>query len=87
MEDETIYDGLRDKLNELDWPSVYMFKFIAPNDKAEELTYIFNDLEYNFKPSRTGKYISFTSTVMMDSPQSIIEIYIKAARIEGVIAL
>lgn len=87
MEKENIYDGLRDKLNELDWPSIYMFKFISPHDKADELTDILSDIEYTYKPSRTGKYISITSTVMMDSPEEIIAIYIQASKIEGVIAL
>lgn len=87
MEDDSIYDGLRDKLSETEWPSVYMFKFIAPSEKVEALTEILYDLEYTAKPSRTGKYISITSTVVMDSPDSIIDIYMKASLIEGVIAL
>jgi hypothetical protein len=87
MTDDSIYDGLRDKLNESDWPSVYMFKFIAPNDKEKEIVFIFKDFEYTSKPSRTGKYISITSKVMINSPEEIIQIYKQASMIKGVIAL
>lgn len=85
--DTSLYDGLRDQLNESEWPSVYMFKFIAPHEKADELAVIFNNMEYHAKPSRTGKYVSITSTVLVNSPEDVIDVYIRAAQIKGVIAL
>lgn len=88
MSDE--YDGLRKQLDELDWPSVYLFKFVIPNkdDLLARVTALFNDAtDLSYHQSRTGKYISVSAKEMMLSVDSIIEKYKEAAKIENIMIL
>ena len=88
MEDDyKIFDGLKGQLNEYEWPSLYMFKFIVPLHTVEKVLELLKDAEPVSKPSKNGNYIALTFKIMMQSPQDIIEVYVKAAKIEGVIAL
>lgn len=70
-----------------DFPSLYMFKFIVLDEKKEEVKALFPLNEVNFKPSSKGKYTSVTATVMAHSSDFVIDIYKKAHKIEGIIAL
>lgn len=70
-----------------DFPSLYMFKFIVLENKKEEVKALFPMNEVNYKPSSKGKYISVTAKVMVPSSDYVIEIYQKAHKIEGIIAL
>ncbi len=82
------FDGLQARLDEqLKYPSLFLFKFIAPLEKAQELVRIFAANPVTTKPSRYGNYISVTAELEMQSTEEIIEIYRAAARIEGVILL
>lgn len=85
------FDNLRNQLNNnYSWPSVYMFKFIAPADNR-----IFAMLHDLFSPSAEitnrhssgGKYMSITVKEMMLSADEVIERYRKVSEIEGVRAL
>jgi uncharacterized protein len=69
------------------FPSLYMFKFIVPNGKENEVKAIFPYNQMELKPSSKGKYVSVTIKAMMPSSDAILDIYNKAALIEGVIAL
>lgn len=81
-------DSFREKLeNEYNWPALYTFKFIVPQSKAGEIKAIFENHEVIEKPSSKGNYISLTSRVMAQSSQFIIDIYLKASKVEGVISL
>lgn len=81
------FSGLRKRLETLEWPMVYLFKFIVPADKADEIIRIFEDNEYTRKESDRGNYISISSYVSVDSEEEVIDIYKKAAQVEGVISL
>lgn len=69
------------------FPMLYMFKFIVPNGRENEIGALFPKHDMSLKPSSGGKYISTTIQMMAESADHIIEIYEKASKIEGVISL
>ena len=84
------YTKLREQLELLEWPNVYLFKFITPNDseKIAVLTALFDDgTDLQYHPSKTGKYMSVSVKEMMMDVDSIIEKYKSAAKVDGVITL
>ena len=87
MDNGTI-ESFREKLDkEYEWPSLYTFKFIVPENKADEIRSLFQNHDISEKPSSKGKYISITSKVMVQSSDKIIEVYLEASKVEGVISL
>lgn len=91
-EREEKYVKLRKQLEEgFDWPSLYMFKFIIPadNEKLAKIESLFNSNEavINTRQSRKGNFISVTVKEMMMDPQRVIDRYLQAEDIGGVIAL
>jgi putative lipoic acid-binding regulatory protein len=64
-----------------------MFKFIVPAGSEGQIGALFPKNEMILKPSSGGKYISTTIQAMMDNADEIIDLYEKAATIEGVISL
>jgi hypothetical protein len=82
------FKAFKEKLEEgYSWPSLYMFKFIVPKGKEEEVTDMFPKHEVKSRMSTQGNYISITVQLMCNSSDEIIEIYKKAHEIEGLIAL
>lgn len=87
---EANYDELIKKLNQESWPNVYMFKFIIPSDNhkiAMIESFFEDDAEIVLQPSSNGKYTSVTIRQVMLDAESIIEVYKKAAAVEGIISL
>ncbi|MCS5491070.1 MULTISPECIES: DUF493 domain-containing protein [Algoriphagus] len=70
-----------------EFPMLYMFKFIVPNGRENEIGAIFPKNEMSLKASSGGKYVSTTIQVMVHSADEIINYYEKASSIEGVISL
>jgi hypothetical protein len=74
-----------------DWPGVYMFKFIVPaaNEKLAQVQALFNSntAQITTRPSSKGNFIALTAREVMVSADQVMEKYMKAAMIEGVIAL
>lgn len=86
--DQEWFDNFRVKLEQhYSWPSLYMFKFIVPKGKEEELKNLFPNHTFSEKNSTQGKYISLTMQMMAPSSDAVIEVYQKAAAVEGLIAL
>lgn len=84
------FEKLKEQLELQEWPDVYLFKFIAPNqsEAVARVTALFDDgSDLHFQPSRTGKYISISAKEMMLDVESIMEKYRRAAEISGVISL
>lgn len=85
------FDTLREHLlNQGSWPSVYMFKFIAPAENRifAMLHDLFPDhAEFTNRHSAGGKYVSITVKEVMLNADEVIERYMKASAIKGVIAL
>jgi uncharacterized protein len=85
------YEGLLKSLKaQSDWPMVYLFKFIVPNDnqKLAQAEALFGEAaQVSLNQSKTGKYISVSARELMLNPDSVIERYRQAAKIEGIISL
>ena len=80
--------SFRDKLERhYAWPALYIFKFIVPHGQEEEVKRLFPRHEAKERSSKNGKYTSVTVQMMASSSEEIIEIYVKAAEITGLIAL
>ncbi len=90
MNEQSIFEGLRQKLEQEEWPSTYMFKFILPNDN-ESITRLLNIFgtanKQQMQNSRNGKYVSITIEELMLSAADVIEKYEKAAQLKGVMSL
>jgi uncharacterized protein len=82
------YNRFKEKLdNNHDWPSVYMFKFIVPSEKEEEINKLFPKKEIKSRFSKNRKYIGITAEIVMRSSDDVIQVYVKAHKVDGVIAL
>ena len=69
------------------WPSLYIFKFIVPFAKADEVKALFPMHESTEKNSGNGKYVSLTFNMMVPGSDAVIAVYKKVRHIEGIIAL
>lgn len=81
---------LREQLELQEWPDVFLFKFIIPNEPETlaKTTALFDETsEIRLHPSKNGKYVSISVKEMMLNVQSIIDKYEKATLIKGLIAL
>ena len=87
LEDKSLL-SLQAKLDEFyTWPSPYMFKFIAPMARVDELTELFKGKPFTTRYSRTAKYVSITAEWEVASSEEVISFYREAKKIKGVIAL
>lgn len=88
MNNQESIESFREKLEqEYEWPALYIYKFIVPSEKIGEVKALFPMHEVSEKASSNGNYISLTARVMAESSQSIINVYLEANKIEGLIAL
>lgn len=90
MDKKPDFDALRKQLNELNWPSLYMFKFIVPSDNqriAQVESLFGDDAEVKLQPSSNGKYTSITAREVMLSADDVLLVYQQASGINGIIAL
>ncbi|MFN5910626.1 MAG: DUF493 family protein [Bacteroidota bacterium] len=87
---DDIFGKLKHQLEQEEWPAVYFFKFIVPNDpeKLALITSIFNDNnDIVLHQSKNGNFVSVSVKELMLDVDSIIRIYEEAAKIKGVISL
>ena len=88
MKDQSNFDDFRNQLQDhYKFPTLYLFKFIVPAEKSDDFKILFPDIQFEPKPSKTGKYISFSSKHRVMSEEEVIEIYKKAYTIDGIISL
>ena len=84
-------DKLRQTLEKIqEWPSVYMFKFICEPDQAriDKITALFPaESEILRRYSSGGKYLSLTIREVMMNAEDVVQRYVGASEIEGVIVL
>jgi putative lipoic acid-binding regulatory protein len=86
--DQNRIDSFREKLDQYHtWPSIYVFKFIVPTGKEDEVKQLFPFHPAVEKLSKQGKYTSVTVEMMMPSADAVLDIYMKASKIEDIIAL
>lgn len=69
------------------WPSLYMFKFIVPRQRVNDVKELFPKHVSTEKQSENGKYTSLTFNMMMPSSEAVVGVYKKVGHIEGLIAL
>lgn len=73
------------------FPSDYMYKFIVPtyDNQVNQVEDIFNNTGavIKTKKSKTGKYISVSIVLKIDSADEVIQYYKKAEKIKGIISL
>lgn len=85
--DNSQFDSLREKLSVLEWPAGYLFKFIVPANKVNEIVEILPKGELSTRESGKGKYVSVTSYSEMETCDEVINVYEKASRVQGIMAL
>jgi uncharacterized protein len=80
--------SLKEKLDQNHaWPDLYTFKFIVPAGKESQITALFPNHTTTKRSSNKGNYTSITVQMMMPSSDAVIEVYVSASAVEGVIAL
>lgn len=90
MSEKDPYEKLRVQLEQMEWPDVFFFKFIVPNEPEllAKVTALFDDgTDLRYQPSKNGKYVSVGAKEMMMSAESVIDRYKAASKINGLIAL
>lgn len=91
MLSEEAQGKLRERLDQVhEWPSVYMFKFICEPDQTrlDRITSLFPaEAEVLRRYSAGGKYVSLTVREVMMNADDVVQRYVKASEIEGVIVL
>ena len=81
---------LRVQLETMEWPSVYMYKFIVPNhpEKIDAIKAMFDDSAViKTNTSKNANFISLSIEVVELDVDSIIEKYTIASQIQGIISL
>ena len=73
--------------NQTEWPTVYVFKFIAPQEGLDALKAVFGRYPLQIRASSKGNYYSVTAQMEMHSSDEIIAVYKAAGEVEGVISL
>ncbi len=84
------YEKLRELLAELEYPSVYLYKFIVKQnpEKVVDIKRCFSETaEFSSRASKNGNFISVSIKEMMLSSEAIIDRYKAVAKIENVITL
>lgn len=86
------YDKLKVRLLETStWPAVYLYKFIVPTagTGVKEIESVFDDTNAVIikKLSKNEKYTSLSISLQMENPDAVIEKYVIATKVTGVISL
>lgn len=91
-ENKDFYKKLKITLDETTkFPSKYLYKFIIPNEetKLKQVQDVFNygGAVINTRTSKTGKFISVSILIEMQSSDEIISKYLELNNVEGIISL
>jgi len=89
---DDFYSKLKIQLDDTtDFPADYLYKFIVPasDNQVAEVESIFNNTAavINTKNSKTGKYVSVSIILKLNSSDEIIAYYRKVEKIKGIISL
>jgi len=71
---------------EHEWPSTYVFKFIVPAERLDDLRLLLEGQKLETRSSRNGNYVSVTVSQVVDSSQAVVQLYIRVSIIEGLLA-
>ena len=85
--DKTI-ESFKSALNDNhEWPCHYTFKFIVPKDKTSEVLDLFADDPVSERASKSGRFISYTMEMYVESADHVLSLYNRVSHIQGVITL
>jgi len=89
---DNFYSKLKIQLDDTtDFPADYLYKFIVPasENQVTEVESIFNNTGavIKTKNSKTGKYVSVSIILKLNSSDEIIAYYKKVEKIKGIISL
>jgi|TARA_B100000795_G_scaffold37040_1_gene24411 putative lipoic acid-binding regulatory protein len=89
---DNFYSKLKIQLDDTtDFPADYLYKFIVPasENQVTEVESVFNNTAavINTKNSKTGKYVSVSIILKLNSSDEIIAYYKKVEKIKGIISL
>jgi uncharacterized protein len=79
--------NFRDRLNKLEWPRLFPFKFIIPIDQLDVVLGRLQLQETSIKLSRNGNYASVSTTPFLLNPDKVLEVYEQMSDIKGIISL
>ena len=80
--------SFREKLDQhYTWPANYIFKFIVPKGKEQDVKDLFPGQATTEKLSKQGNYTSVSIELLMKSSDEVVRIYEQASTIEGIVAL
>jgi hypothetical protein len=86
--DDTTLLSLQAKLDEFyTFPCCYVFKFIAPMARVDELAGLFQGKPFTTRYSKNARYVSFTAEWEVASSEEVISYYQRAGKMKGVISL
>jgi len=86
--DDTTLLSLQAKLDEFyTFPCRYVFKFIAPMARVDELAGLLQGKPFTTRYSKNARYVSFTAEWEVASSEEVISYYRRAGNIKGVISL
>ncbi|MEQ8338964.1 MAG: DUF493 family protein [Cyclobacteriaceae bacterium] len=81
-------ESFREKVeSEHTFPGVYIFKFIVPSEKKDEILELLPHGKTSMRSSSNNHYVSITCRAELSSSQDVIEVYFEANKVEGTIAL
>ena len=72
------------------WPSLYMFKFVMPNDEStvQQVNSLLPSTgNTSYKTSKDGRYIAVTNVARMPSAKSVVDVTSNVAKVPNVMIL
>lgn len=69
------------------WPTDYIFKFIVPAEKINEVKALFPNHKVSVRESSRGNYVALTVSIWALNADLVIAIYQQASEIEDLISL
>ena len=89
---EIFYKSLKEKLEDnTEFPTDYLYKFIVPTTKNQvsEVEAVFSNQKAQItkRASKTGKFISISILLKLNSADEVIKNYHAVEKIEGLISL
>ncbi len=81
-------DAFKEKIeSEHSFPGTYVFKFIVPVGKKTEVTDLLPVGDISFRNSTNNSYVSITLKAHVSTSDEVVEVYERAYKVEGIIAL
>ncbi|NCN41002.1 DUF493 domain-containing protein [bacterium] len=72
---------------EHEWPGPYDFKFIVPSEQIDMISNLLPNVELTTRFSGKGKFTSVSFQIQCESPNDVVDIYIRVKNVPGLMAL